>query len=398
MKNKLLHDHAVPTNYAKRLMAGLLVVVLWLFTAVPIAQAGTGLIQIPIRWCAVQGSPAVMDPGGVGEPDPDNVLWRRHERASDNIWIPGANITFRSSLTAAILNQANFPIINDPTPPANGGPGQLGDILDPQVNSQELDLAVAACQTAWNNLAAQFNTPLLGPIALNLRQFVDNMGKPTKLSGWGGFTTLNGGANACANPPTGLTSAINGYVSVVDNSFRLEGVDPIDASLAHELGHVLRLGHGNGLDDDNDGVYDDNVFNCDPNENVNAPPANLMEPNVKSGVITTLQRGTSRAVAQVYSGAQIDPPGTLVNGDTISDQRVDAVQDVTDSSVDIAWVAITENTPTQTTLFSHGLLGSIPFRPNHQYLVFADLDGNPTTGGTPSGLGFPTSFQRLFIK
>ncbi len=124
-----------------------------------------------------------------------------------------------------------------------------------------------------------------------------------------------------------------------------------------------------------------------------AQPANLMAPTVGSGVVTTLQRGTSRAVAQVYSGAQIDPPEILVNGDTVSDQRVDAVQDVTDESVDIAWVAITENTPTQTTIFSHGLFGSIPFEANHQYLVFADLDGNSATGGTPSDLGFLTNFQ-----
>jgi hypothetical protein len=391
MKEVLLHNHTALINYAKRPLLGLLVV-LWFFTAVPIAQAGTGLRQIPIRWCAVQGSPAVTNPGGVGEPDTDNVLWRRHERASDNIWIPSANITFRSSFTAAVLQQSNFPIVNDPTPPVNGGPGQLGDILDPQINSQELNNAIATCQTSWDNLAKKFNTPLLGPIALNLRQFVDNTGSPTNLIGWGGFTTINGGANTCANPPTGLTSAINGFASVVDNSFRL-GVDPIDALVAHELGHVLRLGHGNGLDDDNDGVYDDNVFSCDTDENVNAPPANLMAPIVGSGVITSLQRGTSQAVAQVYSGIQIDPPGTLVNGDTVSDQRVDAVQEVTDESVDIAWVAIAENTPTQTTIFSHGLFGTIPFKANHQYLVFADLDGNPATGGAPSSLGFPTSFQ-----
>jgi hypothetical protein len=196
----------------KKLLKVLFLLTLFCFlTAVPDVQAGNGLRQIPLRWCAVQGSPAVTNPGGVGEPDTDNVLWRRHERASDNIWIPFANITFRSGFTAAIRDQATFPIIDDPTPPASGGPGQLGDILDPQINSQELNNAIASCQTAWNNLATQFDTPLLGPIALNLRQFVNNTGNPVNLIGWGGFTTINGGANTCANPPTGLTSAINGY-------------------------------------------------------------------------------------------------------------------------------------------------------------------------------------------
>ncbi|ACB50792.1 unknown [Crocosphaera subtropica ATCC 51142] len=407
MKKPPLSPFSTIANCCRRLATvGLAIFFLWT-TAIPSVQAGNNLISVPLRWCVIgedanndgtfdpgeRGVPAFTNPGGVGEPDTDNVLWRRHERASDNIWIPGANITFRSGITAAIRDQATFPIIADPSPPENGGVGQYGDILDPQINGQELNQAITACNTAWNNLAMQFNTTLVGPIALNLRQFVNNAGNPTNLIGWGGFTGLNGGANTCATPPTNVTSAIGGSASVVDNSFRL-AIDPIDALLAHELGHVLRLGHGNGLDDDNDDVYDDNIFNCDPNENVNAPPPNMMAPTVGSGVITTLQRQTSRPVALVYSGSQIDPPAALINGDTLSDQRVDEVQEVTDESVDLAWISMIENEPTQTTIFSHRVFGLIDQSTDvRQYLIFADLDDNPGTGGNPADLGFATSFQ-----
>ena len=45
------------------------------------------------------------------------------------------------------------------------------------------------------------------------------------------------------------------FVAVRDNSFGLAN-DPHDRLLAHEAGHVLFLGHGNGIDDDADGRFD----------------------------------------------------------------------------------------------------------------------------------------------
>src|SRR5206468_12178605 len=60
-------------------------------------------------------SPAFTNPGGKGEPNIDDLLWRRHERATDNIWQRQALISFRSALTkikdSSLLH---FPIIPDP--------------------------------------------------------------------------------------------------------------------------------------------------------------------------------------------------------------------------------------------------------------------------------------------
>ena len=56
-------------------------------------------------------------------------------------------------------------------------------------------------------------------------------------------------------------------------------------------------------------------------------------------------------------------------------------------------LAMTEHTPSDTTIFAHRLFGVIPLSVNNQYAVFVDLDNDPTTGGAPADLGFPTNFQ-----
>jgi hypothetical protein len=54
---------------------------------------------------------------------------------------PRANITFRSAVTDEIVQNSSFPVIDDPNPPsaepgAPGGPGVLGDILDPNLGDK----------------------------------------------------------------------------------------------------------------------------------------------------------------------------------------------------------------------------------------------------------------------
>ena len=382
---------------AKQILLLSLVPVLFLLSSTSKAGAelpGDDLIEVPIRWCAIKGSPAVTNPGGVGEPDTDNVLWRRHERATDRIWTRGAVISFRSAFTAAVRDQASFPIIDDPKPPSSGGPGVEGDILATTIDDSELKDALAACKAAWDKLENDFGTNLEGPIGINLRRFVTNTGTIADLGGQANFAISSTGGtfqDVCEDPTriTGNNGDV-AFAAVIDNSFTLAG-DPHDALLGHELGHVLFLGHGNGEDDNEDRVFDEI---CDGAEDPNAIPFSLMTPtSVPSEVITALQKRTARAVAMVTSGNAIDPPGTLLPGDTVSDSRVDTVHEVTDDSVDIVSVSMAVNRITETTIVSHVLFGAIPVQSNHQYLAFVDLDGNPATGGEPSVLGFLTAFQ-----
>ena len=86
---------------------------------------GNKFRHLPIQWCAVAGSPTAVTPGTV---DPDNpgadtntVLWRRHERVSDRIYLaqPASDatndvvpVTFRSAADQqTFLLNRSFPII-----------------------------------------------------------------------------------------------------------------------------------------------------------------------------------------------------------------------------------------------------------------------------------------------
>jgi hypothetical protein len=140
MEGNDIHNQACVSSPAR---ISLVLIVMMLLLAIAVQACGSAepsaekkpevdLIQVPLRWCALEGTSAVDNPSAVGESTTDNVLWRRHERASDNIWIPGANITFRSAMISSVTVQANFPIITDPRPPSQNGPGMLGDIQEPQ--------------------------------------------------------------------------------------------------------------------------------------------------------------------------------------------------------------------------------------------------------------------------
>ncbi len=370
----------------------------------------TGFIQVPVKWCVIgedlndngqfdpgeRGVPAFTNPGGVGEPDTDTLLWHRHERASDRIWKPGANITFRSGFTAAIKNNANFPIIPDPEPPlpdvgqpdptVNYGPGEYGDI---QVGTLEVGSARLSCRSAWDEI----DPNLEGITAINLGHFVNEEGEVDDTVGLGLVDGNYINEQVRCELPTPVENynpylEAEGSVWVVDSSFIQ---DPDERTLAHELGHALFLAHGNGEDDEPDGRFDEE---CDPDEFEFADPETLM---TQSGIsdskdISQLQRITARAVARVHVGAQVDPPSVLIPGDVIGDSIFDQIQEVSDDSVDLTSLKVVENTVAETTFFSHELLGLISL-PNHQFLVFADLDNDPATGGEPSTLGFPTNFQ-----
>jgi hypothetical protein len=367
--------------------------------------AGNELIQIPLRWCALSGTKAVTNPGSFGEPNTTSVLLRRQERASNQIWIPGANVIFRSPFPAAVpASSAQFPVIGDPGPPpvlgsADGlnGPGQNGDILFPDsvTAAAEYELARSECEEEWDHLAQPppvgLGVSMKGPIALNFGRFVDASGNPVGTLGLGIPPAITGSVPfaQCEIPPVHVTAAGETFMGVVD--FSAVGAKGRDAQVvAHELGHVLTLGHGNGLDDNNNKRYD--LF-CDPSEAGLDSPPTIMHPSGISNDVTALQRDQSRTIAKLTPGSQIDPPFELVNADTLSDRRVDDAQDVKDASVDMTGVGMMINAKQKRVILSHTLSGLISKGESTEYAAFLDLDSDQTTGGRPAELGFPTRFK-----
>jgi hypothetical protein len=387
-----------------RVLSGLLVLLAASVGAVPrVPPAGVGatggdLIQIPLRWCAFEGTTAAANPGRLNEPDTDGVLWRRHERASDRIWIPGARITFRSAITAAILQQANFPVIPDPYPT----PGQVGDVVQPVFGEGlELQALRLECNARWDRLTAQFGVPNVGPMAINIRRFVDGGGNPTGTYGIGDWNTYGpsgpSGVNQNCPDLTAVTSADGGRIFVVD----VDQLDPnnlgratdLDGRLvAHELGHLFTSGHGNGRDDDGDGPFDED---CDRDEDRFATPRTVMYPDLfgTTHTVEPLQQDWARTLARKYTGAQIDPPAALVGGDTLSDHRTDEAGDAEASAVDLVEIGMTLNREAGTVRIAHELFGLVPDHAHNQYLAFVDLDADAGTGGAAADLGFPTAFQ-----
>lgn len=375
----------------------------------PGGARGAETLAVPVRWCAVEGSPAVTNPmgapvnpnNGVPEPDTDSVLWRRHERASDKNFIPGAGITFRSAVTRAVRDEASFPIIPDPCPPPPaecpeecGGacPGELGDVLDWDFGMEETTLVRESCDAAWEALAEEHGDglPLPGIPAINVRLLVDLDGNESA-SGRGFWVSTTGGNLCNNNPPEDYTATEGGALLVKDNQMG-NFPDDTDLLVAHEMAHVLGLvGHGNGLDDDHDGPFDDG---CDADEEDAPDTDSIVGRPGQTGFelpgITDFQEAQLRAVATAYPGCMCEETGEECA--TTGDQKGDGVFDVDDLAIDIRRVAVTENRTEGVTVFTQALVGRIGTAPV-EYLAFVDLDADPTTGGEPSSLGYATAFS-----
>jgi len=430
------------------------------------------VLSVPVRWCVIgndANGDGVHDPGEQGVPaftnpefaapkeaNTDILLWRRHERVSENVYIPGANVTLRSALTQPAAlggNILHFPVIPDP----DVSVGQYGDELvferkscqrlpifptdTDAINASnaERDKLLTACAGAWKTiLDAGESVNDLGIIALNIRRFVNQCGQEsTDVAGIGNYR----------QPPGNFP-----YVRIIDNAFTLGGTplslggsdDQFEQALAHEVGHSLpgtRPGDGRSgllhtgiscLMSDPTGANATDVL-CTNGQAVTATK-NLMNPfplleNVDSD---SLNEQTNLALSQsipdqfsetpvngnICGGGNACPTivdqvshvrdaatflggctfaGTTNPCSTVSSIRTDARDDVDVPAVDLTILVAREPSESGETIYAHRVAGSIPASLGRfdvfKYLVFADLDNDPTTGGMPSSLGFSTAFR-----
>jgi hypothetical protein len=324
-------------------------------------------IRVPIRWCVVQGNgPSFVDPTVVGEENLKGVLWRRHERASDNVYLPKAGMSFRSGATFSV---PSFPVIDDPK-----NVGNPGDIIwyefeeNLPKEQREEYLAAKACKEAWEDVDEQ----AVGIIAVQGNEFVTDVGDRLL---WGGL----GRSNTDFGPYTILADVA---YFLADTGFTwpelIEEIgfpDHQEKVLAHELGHTLGLGHIEPLNCDTCDNLMQYELPSDPDPDVSMFGTKLTQAQVDEMIEFLQDDGVPGA-----QNVPDNPPPLLSN--TRLDDLGDAANGL--GFADIELVGATVNPFLGEQRLFAAFRDPLPESVTFQVYLFADTDDDPATGGDPS--------------
>ncbi len=334
---------------------------------------GQDLLHVPISWCIVQGSPAEANPNVAGDTTTDALIWRRHERPTDNIYINQTGISFRSAIND-VWGSLSFPIIPDPDT-TFGVPGDMrGE--DVNVFGAEFNQMQNDCDVAWANLGRAG----IGITAVNAGLFHDAAGNYIGVIGWGGCVQNSGNPGVCVTPYDGLITVIdNNYLfpTVPDRTFpdgsgnQFILTDPFDALTGHEFGHALSLPHRNSLTAlMNPGMVDNNADNQTDNIALN------------NTEVTAL-----RAAALLVNGLEIDPPNVFLPGNVVAANLPDPKRNTAiPAHLDLSALRATIDLQADTFSLGQRLFGLVPATaPGQRHWFLIDNDG-PAKGATADQL------------
>ncbi len=361
---------------------------------------GEDLLHVPMSWCVIQGSPAAANPNITGlngntDSDTDAVIWRRHERPTDNIFINQAGVSLRSAINNA-WDILNFPIIND-TDTTNG---QVGDVNGWNVNADgaEFNDLITNCDQAYEDIGRAG----IGITAININLFHDNAnpmadnngdGNPdgdtvfdyVGVLGWGGCNESSPGT--CATPYDGRIMVIDNqylYPTVADRTFPPSPADlvgnlqfPItdspDQLTGHEVGHALSLDHRTNT-----------LALMNPNPDDNSGDGDADNISLNGAEVTAL-----RTNALNVPGVEIDPPGVFTPGNFVAMRVVDRNRDKDIAPyLDLASVKVVLDREKDEVHIGQTLMGLLPLEPeqNLVYAYLVDTDNNSQTGCNPDAL------------
>ena len=272
------------------------------------------LIQIPIRMCVLEGTrlAAQAEPGEtISGTEPYDWLLEMNE----TIWMPKATIAFSSAI------DTEFPVIEDPASTSTCRiPGAIAD--SGTASNGEPAQAAATCAAAWDETyPGRKGLPVVLVRDICTGEYGLSSGAPPEFKPGGRrFSDL------CHYPRRLNESDFTDpshpdYMVIIEKGPQSDAASGFSHTLAHELGHNLFLGHGNGLDDDNDGeriglggprLYDDYCDTdegYDPEAGCGSGRLSLMYPEgTTCNAILPHQVETARDVGRLLPGSRDHTP------------------------------------------------------------------------------------------
>lgn len=364
------------------------------------------IIQLPVRWCVVQGSPQAGNKQ-PGETVDGARLLSLLQNVNNVVYLPEASILLRHASAPE-----GIPVIKDPSVGEH-----LGDLAIS--NNDEWHTGIALCAKAWADRYPEQK----GTVLVNARTII-----PDSFLNVGGVAPAipfalrvqspepgsgQRGNDLCGHPRHLMVSDITWLdgVAVYDQAmFKAPGsrytgdtLAPIKV-LAHEIGHTLTLGHGNGLDDNNDGLqpptagarrFDEYCDRLEETEDNTTPPTtceaslSLMR-NSDCTNLQPLQREMAREAAKLVPGAVVTDPSADPAGQLIATLDDGCPGHCAISPSLVVWKAeVAESPDLAVTSFSHHVLELPSSNGVNRYSIDADLDNDPSTGCTDSSPGLP---------
>lgn len=335
-------------------------------------------VKIPVRWCALEGSPSASDSGKLND-----ILLERLDLVNTEVFSPQTSIQFRSGATNTGIT--SFPVIEnkDLLGTTVGSPGDIVCDRDTK-NCADFKEVTRRCREKWQENAPQ----VTGLVAVQVRLIIDEQGKESS----GGLATT---------PTFGNTASqiASGKVVVKDIQLSVSFFSRIKAP-AQELGHALSLSH-------NDGTGNLDIAEPDP-ENI---PHNVMGYDGGTGhthflrirhPLNIFKRNavelTDRQKDRLREQSIRHIPDRGINPilPPLAIARVDSINDVPAGQefIDIELFGVTVDQQTGEVTFVLSPLGELPDNiAGINYFFLADLDNDSATGGSPDDIGIATTTQ-----
>jgi YVTN family beta-propeller protein len=369
----------------------------------------TRVIKVPVRLCATSDSQEAASPG---------TMLSELNQAVDAVWLAsGAHVLFQS------VPIERIPIIplclpagaQCFCPPNSKTPVACPSVFFPSASYDNLNTPelTGDCELLWQ----QANPRAVGIPVVSVKDFADGTAGTATGATLSMVVSTTGAPSSrtndlCVHPRRITMSDVQMNSGAVQKDWNqyFGQIGGGRSTFAHELGHTLMLGHGNGLDDDRNGTfppnpgYRDYDSYCDskgfdpmsqiPVEDVPGPCPQFSSVMVEGGsceFLQELQIEQSQEIASVapgHSGGAADPSGALLNNAGCS-----APPCGLPGEIYLEKLGIAENVSPATTGFALRVFSPVSNTLNAQYAIVADLDNDATTGCAASDAGIAVAFQ-----